>query len=434
MRPSGISIVILTLMTVLAGVAAFSEAVAAAWKIAAAAGTGIFCLDLYLGLRLPDLELKRTVKHSLPVGTWSDVHLEFKNLENRTIRIKVHDHHPGACDCRDLPLELTLPPGKRLKTHYELRPYQKGDMTFGRVDLLIRSPLALWWKKTSAGRSEPVKVLPNFRQIKNYTLLAGDNRLSQIGILKKRRRGEGNDFHQLRDYRAGDPFRQIDWNKTSRYLKLITKEYQDERDQQILFLLDCGRRMRHADDRDTHFDQALNAMLLLCHVALKQEDAVGFMAFGGIDKWFPPKKNTGTIRHILNQVYTLHPTTDAADYLTAAKNLTALQKKRSLVIILTNTRDEDYDDLLGAVKILRKKHLVVLADLREKIIDATMAQQVTNLDSAVLYHAVTDYTERQNKNHKALSRHGVISINTLAEALPARLVNEYLNVKASGKL
>ncbi|HCY83901.1 MAG TPA: DUF58 domain-containing protein [Desulfobacteraceae bacterium] len=434
MRPSGISIVVLTLMTVLAGAAAFSDGMAVIWKAAAAAVTGWFCLDFYLGTRLPDMELKRTVKHSLPVGAWSKVVLEFKNLDARMILIKAHDHHPEDCHCKGLPLELALPQGKRLKTFYDIRPFKKGDMVFGRIDLFIRSPLALWWRKETCGKTEAVKVLPNFRQIKNYTLLAADNRLSRIGILKKPRRGEGNDFHQLRDYRAGDPFRQIDWNKTSRYLKLITKEYQDERDQQILFLLDCGRRMRHADDRDTHFDQALNAMLLLCHVALKQEDAVGFMVFGGIQKWFPPRKNVNTIRHILNQVYTLHPTTEAADYLSAAKSLATLQKKRSLVIILTNTRDEDFDDLLGAVKVLKKKHLVVLADLREKIIDETMAQNVTDLDSAVLYHALTDYRERLNKNHRALSHHGIISINTLAEALPARLVNEYLNVKASGKL
>lgn len=421
-------------MTALAGAAAFWGGAETLWKVLAALVFGVFCLDYYLGSRLPNLELKRTIRHSLPVGVWSGVVLEFKNLEKRVVQIKAHDHHPDKCRCSGLPLALSLPPGKRLKTHYRIRPFEKGDMAFGRIDLLVRSPLALWWKKTAGERPEAVKVLPNFRQISNYTLLAADNRLSQIGILKKQRRGEGSDFHQLRDYRAGDPFRQIDWNKTSRYLKLITKEYQDERDQQILFLLDCGRRMRHADDRSTHFDQALNAMLLLCHVALKQEDAVGFMTFGGIQKWFPPKKNVNTIRHILNQVYTLHPTTDAADYLTAAKSLATLQKKRSLVIILTNTRDEDFDDLLGAIQVLKKKHLVILADLREKIIDDTMARKITDLDSAVLYHSVADYTQSQHKNHKALFYHGIIPINTLAEDLPARLVNEYLNVKASGRL
>ena len=434
MRPSKSSIIVLILITVFAGFASFYDGVAVAWKICASVLAGIFCLDYYLGKRLPEIELKRTVRHSLPVGVWSKVALEFKNPEKRVIRIKAHDNHPISCDCEHLPLESQLPPGKRLKTYYEIRPYKKGDMAFGKIDILILSPLTLWWHKKTVGQEEAIKVLPNFRQIQKYTLLATDNRLSQIGIIKKQRRGEGNDFHQLRDYRSGDPFRQIDWNKTSRYLKLITKEYQDERDQQVLFLLDCGRRMRHADNKDTHFDQALNAMLLLCHVALKQDDAVGFMTFGGIQKWLPPKKNANTIRHILNQVYTLHPTMDAADYLAAAKSLASLQKKRSLVIILTNTRDEDYDDLIRAVKVLKKRHLVVLADLREKSIDETLAQDITDLDSAVLYHSVTDYVERQKKNHKFLSHHGIIPINTLAESLPAKLVNEYLNVKASGRL
>lgn len=120
----------------------------------------------------------------------------------------------------------------------------------------------------------------------------------------------------------------------------------------------------------------------------------------------PTQKNANTIRHILNQVYTLHPTTDAADYLAAAKNLASLQKKRSLIIILTNTRDEDYDDLLAAMTVLKKKHLVVLADLREKIIDETLAEEITDLDSAVLYHSVTGYVEgRKKSSGTILSRH-----------------------------
>lgn len=434
MRPSGNTLILLTALSAFAAAATFYPELFPLWKMAGALLAGVLLLDLVLGRRSPNIEMKRTVKHSLPVGIWSKVFIEYKNLESRTLKLKCYDHHPEECEISALPLFSTLPPGKRVKTHYIIRPRKKGDMVFENLDLLILSPLSLWWKKAVIPSKEPVKVFPNFREIQKFTLLATENRLSTIGIIKQQKRGEGNDFESLRDYRPGDTFRQIDWNKTSRYLKPITKEYQDERDQQVLFLLDCGRRMRHIDSEQTHFDQVLNAMLLLAYVAVRQQDAVGFMTFGGVAKWFPPQKNANTIKRILNQVYTIEPTTEAADYLSAAKNIALLQKRRSLIIIMTNTRDEDHDDLRSAMTILRKKHLVVLADLREKILDTTLTQPVSDLRSAVLFNSVTAYAELRKKNHNALKHQGVLTLDVLAENLPSHLVNEYLMIKASGRL
>ena len=99
-----------------------------------------------------------------------------------------------------------------------------------------------------------------------------------------RRRGSGTDFDQLVEYRAGDPIRHIDWKATLKHRRPITRKYQDDRDQSVMFLLDCGRRMR-ADDTQhgigaTHFDQSLDALMLLAFVALSNGDAVGAMTFG----------------------------------------------------------------------------------------------------------------------------------------------------------
>ncbi|MFW6011534.1 MAG: DUF58 domain-containing protein [Desulfosalsimonas sp.] len=434
MKPSGRTVALLFALTLFAGGAAFAPGMLNAWKIAASLLAGIIILDFFLGRRTPDIELKRNVQHSLPVGAWSRVYLEFKNPEARSLVVRVFDHHPEHCETAALPLSLYLQAGTRLSTYYFLRPRKKGDMVFTNIDLLIGSPMAFWWKKAEMTGREPVKVFPNFREIKKFTLLATDNRLSAIGIKKRQKRGQGTDFESLRDYRTGDSFRQIDWNKTSRYLKPIAKEYQDERDQQVVFLLDCGRRMRHADADETHFDQVLNAMLLLSHVAIRQQDAVGFLAFGGIKDWFPPQKNPKTINRMLNRLYTMEPTAEAADYLSAARTLATLQKRRALIILLTNTRDEDYEDLLSAMTILRKRHLVVIADLREKILDACLEQKIADFDAAVLFNSVCTYLEKRKKQHRALNHQGVLTIDTLAEHLPPALVNQYLMIKASGRL
>ncbi|MGQ0658030.1 MAG: DUF58 domain-containing protein [Chromatiales bacterium] len=121
----------------------------------------------------------------------------------------------------------------------------------------------------------------------------------------KRRRGEGLEFHQLREYRGGDSLRQIDWKATSRQRKLVSREYQDERDQHVFFLVDCGRRMATKDGELSHFDMSLNAVLLLAYVALRQGDAVGVMTFSGKPRYLPAQKGMPTLTRLLEFLFDL---------------------------------------------------------------------------------------------------------------------------------
>src|SRR3546814_16768334 len=73
--------------------------------------------------------------------------------------------------------------------------------------------------------------------------LSAEQASRMVGAHLKRRRGEGTDFHQMREYRIGDSLRQIDWTATARARKLISREYKDEKNQQLIVVLDTGRRM-----------------------------------------------------------------------------------------------------------------------------------------------------------------------------------------------
>ena len=279
-----------------------------------------------------------------------------------------------------------------------------------------------------------MRVFPDFASISKYILLATDNHLSQLGIKKRQRRGEGNDFHQLREYHVGDSLKQIDWKASSRLNKLISKEYQDERDQQVVFLLDCGRRMRHADDNYTHLDQAINSMLLLAYVAIQQGDAVGFKSFAGDERWVPPKKGPNVVNNLLRKTYDLPSTLNSADYLKVAEDVLRYQRRRSLIIFITNTRDDDYDNLVSAIRLLSVRHLVILADLREESLNEFQNNSVIDLDSALQFHATEQFLIQRQENHRKLRHLGVICLDVSAEQLPTHLVNEYLNIKRSSKL
>ena len=201
---------------------------------------------------------------------------------------------------------------------------------------------------------------------------------------QRQRRGLGQEFHQLREFRDGDTLRQIDWKATARKRTPIAREYQDERDQQILFLLDCGRRMRSQDGELSHFDHALNASLLLGYVALRQGDAVGLMTFASEQRrYLPPVKGQAQVNVLLNAVYDLQSSQRPADYSDAVDALLKRQSRRALVVLITNLRDEDDEDLLNAVKRLERRHRVLIASLREDVLDNLRHSQVEDYESAL---------------------------------------------------
>ena len=236
------------------------------------------------------------------------------------------------------------------------------------------------------------------------------------------------------EYRQGDTPRHIDWKASARVRRLVSREYRDERDQQVLLLLDCGRRMHARDGALSHLDHALNACLLLAHVALRQGDAVGLMSFGGVERYVPPRKSHAALNALLAASYDLDVTLHAPDYYAAAVDLLRRQSKRSLVVIVSNLRDEDDDSLRPALALLRRRHLVVLASLREHILDAALAAPVDGLDAALTHAATAQYLERRRRQFALLEESRVPCLDVEPQQLPIALVNRYTELKRRGAL
>jgi uncharacterized protein (DUF58 family) len=317
---------------------------------------------------------------------------------------------------------------------YSVRPVQRGELGFGLVETRLTSRAGLWHVRRWIGEPGATRVYPNFAALTRFALLATDNRLSQIGVLQRRRRGEGLDFHQLREYREGDAQRQIDWKATSRTRRLVSREYQDERDQQVMLMIDCGRRMNAQDDALAHFDHVLNAALLLAYVSLRQGDAVGFQTMSGDARWLAPRKSGATVNLILNRVYDLQPTLHTTDYYSAAVELMKRLRKRALVVMLSNLRDEDDDTLAPALRLLQGRHLVLFASLRESILSRALVARADTFDRAVTHAATAEYLQKRELAFKRLERGGAVCLDVEPEHLPIALVNRYIDIKRSGRL
>ncbi len=433
-RQSLICLVLLTGLAILVPVMPWASWLPALWLVCVGAFAGAALIDGRRVCRQPHLKVSRTIRPSLAVTAWTRGTIQMENQGAAALGLSVCDCIPYDFHYRRMPVDLTLPPGRSATLTYRIYPTRRGTFVFSGVDVAVTSPLRLWRRKYFFPCEATVRVFPNFRQISRYILLALSHQLNRMGIRAIRYKGRGGEFHQLRDFRQGDPLSRIDWKATSRMGRLISREFQTERDQQIIFLLDCGRRMRHAETGRTFFDQALNALLLLAHVAVRQGDAAGVFTFGGHDRWIPPLKREDAIRQLLDHTFDLHATTAAADYVTAAGRLMALQRRRALVILLTNSRAEDQNDVRQGASLLARRHLVIVADLRESILDKTLDDPIEKIDGALRHLALQDYLNQRTAQQNNLNRRGIQTLDVTADRLPAALVNRYLNIKNSGRL
>ncbi|WPN97236.1 DUF58 domain-containing protein [Pseudomonas sp. MUP55] len=390
-------------------------------------------LDAIRLRRRPSPRVHRTLPGSLALGRWGEVRLSLEHDYPQPLTAQVFDHVPDGLVVDNLPQSIPLRPGERGELGYRVRPVRRGHFSFSRCEIHVPSPLGLWSARRRIEASDATRVYPDFARISGAQLQGVDNWLSQLGVRQHQRRGPGLEFHQLREFRDGDSLRQIDWKATARQRTPIAREYEDERDQQIVFMLDCGRRMRSQDDELSHFDHALNACLLMSYVALRQGDAVGLCTFAGDQpRYLAPVKGSGQLNVLLNAVYDLQSTRQTADYEAAASQLLARQKRRALVIVVTNLRDEDDEALLGAIQRIGRHHRVLVASLREEILDQLRHAPVQTLPEALAYSGAVDYLNRRNQLHDRLGAHGLAVLDSVPSALGAALVTRYLRWKKAG--
>lgn len=409
------------------------------WQASAALLAVLLLLDA-LSLRQPGtLTVQRQHSENVSLGVWCDVRIliEFQGA-NRHARekrmISVFDHYPDACHSRNTQHRDWIHSGTLFTAHYQIKPFERGQQAFGKTDLLLQSRLGFWQRRLQLGKSTQIRVFPNFSAVARYTTMNMEQQTARLGIRMQPMRGQGTEFHQLREFRQGDTLRQIDWNSTARQRKLISRDYQEEKDQRVVFLVDCGRRMRSRDSELSHLDHALNSLLLMSYTALKQGDAVGVLSFGNTTRWLHPVKGVSQMSKLVNSIYDTSTSTQASDYHAAVRYLVSRNLKRSLVVLLTNIRDDNGDDLLQALKLLQQKHLVVIASLEEPEIQTLLESPVQQFDDSLAFAGAVQYQSQRQQTSQRFNHQGILTVNSSPEAMPVALVNRYFEVKREGLL
>ena len=423
----------------------FSDLISLIWLFSGLSLLPVIIADALALYFLTDrLRLKRFIPSSLAQGERADVKLEIRRGSSGFLpsRILLWDLHPLSMESGDFPAVLDRKlfrrgdRGEPVFFVYSILPRERGRWFFRGAELLLSSPARFWRLKVFHPCESSGRTYPDFKKIKAAAGTDLRGLLERGGVKNIRMRGQGLEFRSLRDYHEGDSIRAVDWRATSRRRKVIIREYQEEQDQQVLFLLDSGYRLNRIDDASgrLQFDSALEAVLLLSWISLKHGDSVGVGSFGSGRRWLGPRKGISSFPVLMNGLYDLFSTPFPSSPFSALEDALVRLKRRTFIILISNFREEDGESLSWILKRIEKRHLLLLVSLKEKEAE-TLASGLPRVPEEALETAAAfSYLTSRRDLYQKWEHQGLLTMESSAAGLSAALINRYLSVKRSGRL
>ena len=380
------------------------------------------------------IEITRKVPTSTVLNAAVAVSVVITRAHRNGIRnLKLYDRLPPHVEATPYPLRVRLSKmaeGESRTWTVEWRCRRRCRWESGGFNVEYASPAGLFALKTFAAAGVTMTTYPDLG-FDSPSEAIEDQRRS-AGNVSVRQRGEGTDFKELRDYIAGDPVRRIDWKASSRRRTPVVRSYQEDRDQQILIILDGGYRLHQKEGDGTQFEHALSACLRLARVALEHGDSVGMYTYGREDRWIPPGKGRSWFWRLVRGTYDFESVPAASSPATALEKVLRRLNRRTLLVVVTNLREEDGEMVEWILPLVRGRHLLMTVTLREQGADGP--PEVETMEQALEYGAATLYRQQRVRIRRYWEKQGLITLDARPAELTGRMINRYLDMKNSGIL
>jgi uncharacterized protein (DUF58 family) len=388
--------------------------------------------DLALTPRARSLSAEINVDRIASLGSPETVRVELRNSGGAQgpsfARLAVPDTWAGAED----PVRFELPARGAVDLHFSPAPRKRGRYLLGPVHVRYPSLFGLFLRDAVCAAPAEVKVYPAVGSIKQYQLLVRRLRLREMGFRPHRLRGQGMEFARLREFQPDDDPRLIDWKATARRGRLISREFQVERCQNIMLLIDAGRMLTEEVDGLTKIEYALHGALLLARVASEYDDRVGAMVFSDkVERTCLPMKGRAAVPALAEALFDVEPRLCESDYDAAFQRLQTVSRKRALVVLFTNVVDQESSALVTAYLAgAARRHVVLLVAVGDRETRAIADSIPAREEDAYLKAAACRLLASRAATLEALRKKGVQVIDAASGQVPMALVNRYLDLKA----
>ncbi len=310
------------------------------------------------------------------------------------------------------------------------RPSRRGVVALEALWLSWQGPLGLARQVRRFTPSVSVPVIPNTRRIRGEAVRLRQ-RHSFYGIKTQPERGEGTAFDSMREFVHGMDPRTIDWKHSARHLKLVSKEFEAERNHQIILALDTGHLMSEPLRGMARLDHATSAALMLAYVSLRHGDRIGLYSFDAQPGLFlDPLTRMHDFPKLQERTARLAYSSSETNYTLGLTRLGARLRRRSLIVLFTEFVDTVTAELMiENVAQLARRHLVLFVsmgdpELKERA-DAPPFE-IGDVAGAVVAHSLS---QERDTVYERLRRMGVQCVEAREGELANDVVNRYLDVK-----
>lgn len=389
------------------------------------------------------VEITRICDEKLSLGAPNPVRLILRNSDYRALRGIVREEYPEGFDARGNVAPFAMSARSEWETTYHVLPPNRGDYEFMDICVRLFGPLGLVIRQYKIPARQRCKVYPNLLDMRRYEIGLKREHAVQPGQRFMRIRGRGTEFESLREYVPDDEFRAVDWKATARRGKLVTRLYQQERSQNILIVLDCGRIMGPVIDGLTRLDHSINASMMLAHVAAIKGDKVGLMTFGeDIISYSPPRSGKSQTLSLLRLAYNLKDAEGDSNYYRAVPYLSRKCTRRSLIVFFTDLVDpESSKPMISQIASLTRKHLCLVVTMADPAVsDAAHIKvesgemRVESAEDAFKAAAARQVLQARKQAAARLARAGAIVLDVPPDKFTPSVINEYLSIKGRGQL
>jgi uncharacterized protein (DUF58 family) len=396
-----------------------------------------FVVDAVLAPGARVLEMRREAPVAFSLGRQFIVRYHWRHTARRRLHLEVKEHLPEPLGGAVTPLRrLDLPPYLTLEEQLELQPVRRGIGPGGRLDLRILGPLGLAWRQSRIEAPWTATVYPSFRGAWLRALPVQTIRRREAGLRSVRHRGEGRLFEGLREWVPGDDTRTIDWKATARRGKPIARQYEDERRQQVMLMLDAGRLLTAEVDGVPRLESVITAALHLAHAAVEHDDNVGLLVFADtIQRYVAPGRGRRALRAVLEGLAAAEGRLVESDYPAASRYLAAKSRKRALTVLFTDVIDRTASEALVAqTATLRPRHLPLAVTLRDPAMEALAATRPTNVSQAFERAAAEELLGAREAALAEMRSRGVMVLDVPPDGASGALVERYHLLKRKGML
>jgi uncharacterized protein (DUF58 family) len=396
----------------------------------------IVATDVARAPRAALLRIERSVPTVSAIHRMDRIALEIHNPLPRSIEIAVRDASPPSLRRRPRSQRAVVASEAWTTLPAEITPTRRGYARLGPMTVRTAGPLRLGGRQARLETFARIKVYPPLPGRAHVAQRIQRARELQVGSRSSAFRGGGNEFDTLRDYHPDDEFRRIDWAATARTGKPITRIYREERDQQVMLLLDAGRMMAGSVGGVSRFEHAIDAGFTLAELAAYVGDRVGMLAFGGqVAAMIGPRGGRDQPRRILDLLFDVEPSLEAPDYTRAFATMLSRHRRRALLVVLTEITDERaMEPLMVALPALRARHLVVLGAIQDPDVVALARSNPEDAQGAYAKAAAAESLAMRDRAAARLRGIGVAVEDRRPGELASAVADRYLAIKSAGRL